>query len=59
MNKIAYVIGFRWDNGEIAAYTVHNQTVFNGTIEEAKEVLDYVKRTSDHKDRKYEIYRLV
>jgi len=62
MEKFAFVIAHRYiggdANGELAAYTLHNQTVFNGDADYAKGILERVNRCCD-KEEKYEIYKLV
>lgn len=58
-NKIAYIIGFRWNSGDIGGYTVHNMTIFNGDIEDAKRTLAYVQKQDPEREHKYEIFKLV
>jgi hypothetical protein len=58
MEKFAFVIGHRWPNGEIGAYTIHNQAVFNGTTEDAIKTLEYVREYCEDKKVKYQILKL-
>jgi hypothetical protein len=51
-----YVIARHWDNGSKCIYTYHTQ-VHHGSIESARNLLDYVKRRSPEHDD-YKIYKI-
>jgi len=55
---INYVIGRYWDDtNHICAYMIHSAEVMSGTIEEAKQTLEYVKKNSPEKD--WRIFQLI
>ena len=55
--KINYSIGKYWPTGAVATYMISNTEVFNGTIEEAKSTLEYVKKQSPDND--WRIFQLI
>ena len=55
--KINYSIAQYWPSGAIGPYMVTNSEVLHGTIEEAKETLDFVKKQLPEKD--WRIFQLV
>jgi hypothetical protein len=55
--KINYTIGFYWPNGAIGTYKIDNSEVFQDTIEDAKETLEYVKKQLPEKD--WRIFQLI
>lgn len=62
MNDIKYLIARPWDDDEdddLCIYSFHNAEILTGTIEDAKESLEYARRQSDDEDApKYKIYRV-
>lgn len=61
-SKFNFVIGFKWDdeiNGPIGTYTLHNQNVFHGTIDDAKSLLHKIEEMDKDSGFVYNIYKLV
>ena len=58
--KIDYVVAHKWDDskpivGNLSIYTYYS-TIQHGTLEEAKQLLDYVRRQSP--DEQWTIYKV-
>ena len=56
--KLNYVIGHYWDDtNSIGAYMIHSSEVHYGTLKEAENALNYVKKQSPDED--WRIFQLM